>query len=161
MSSHDAEGTAAVVLEALELSRQRGVLLTGWGGLAQSRLPDTVFKVESVSHEWLFPHMAAVVHHGGAGTTASGLRAGVPSIIIPFFGDQPFWGRRVHELGVGPKPIPRRALSAERLAAAIRVACSDPSMKQRAAALGRRIQAEDGLGRAVEALNRHMLRRAS
>lgn len=156
MSNRDPEETASVVVKALALCGARGVLATGWGGLSQSDLSDTVFRVEQVSHEWLFPRMAAVVHHGGAGTTASGLRAGVPSIIVPYFSDQPFWGRRVYELGVGPKPIPRRALSAERLADAIRIASSDTLMKQRAVALSRHIQAEDGLKLAVEAFNHHV-----
>jgi UDP:flavonoid glycosyltransferase YjiC (YdhE family) len=98
--------------------------------------------------------MAAVVHHGGAGTTAAGLRAGVPSIVTPFFGDQPFWARRVHELGVGPRPIPRQSLTAARLAEAIRLAVTDETMRGRATDLGALIRAEDGVGRAVELLER-------
>jgi len=90
-----------------------------------------------------------VVHHGGAGTTAAGLRAGVPSIITPFFGDQPFWGQRVLMLGVGPAPIPKKKLTTERLAAAITQAMNDNAMRGRAAALGARIRSEDGIGRAV------------
>src|SRR5207244_7053637 len=98
--------------------------------------------------------MAAVVHHGGAGTTAAGLRAGIPSVIIPFFAEQPFWGQRVAELGVGPKPIPRKRLSEERLAAAIHTAVSDEGMRRHARALGERIRAEDGVARAVEVFHR-------
>jgi UDP:flavonoid glycosyltransferase YjiC (YdhE family) len=146
----DPEATTALVVEALARARQRGLLLTGWGGLRSVTLPETVFAIESAPHDWLFPRMAAVVHHGGAGTTAAGLRAGVPSLIVPHFTDQPFWAQRVERLGVGPKPIPRRALSSERLAAAIDRAVHDPLMRARAAALGRRLQAEDGVGRAVE-----------
>ncbi|MFL5587557.1 MAG: glycosyltransferase, partial [Ktedonobacteraceae bacterium] len=104
--------------------------------------------------DWLFPQMAAVVHHGGAGTTAAGLRAGIPSVIIPFFAEQPFWGRRIAELGVGPKPIPRKRLSQERLAAAIHTAASDESMRKRAGALGECIRAENGVARAVEVFHR-------
>jgi UDP:flavonoid glycosyltransferase YjiC (YdhE family) len=89
------------------------------------------------------------VHHGGAGTTAAGLRAGVPSIIIPFFGDQPFWGRRVAELGVGPEPIPRKQLTVERLAQAIQASLTDQTMRQRAANLGAKIRAEDGIANVV------------
>jgi len=98
--------------------------------------------------------MAAVVHHGGAGTTAAGLRAGLPTIICPFLGDQPFWGRRVHALGVGPAPIPQKRLNADNLAEAIRAATTDSAMRARAAALGERIRAEDGVGNAVAIVNR-------
>jgi sterol 3beta-glucosyltransferase len=93
--------------------------------------------------------MAAVVHHGGAGTTAAGLRAGVPTVICPFFGDQPFWGRRVASLGVGPQPIAQKGLSAEKLADALLTVIGNKTMKERAAALGATIRSEDGIGRAV------------
>lgn len=112
-------------------------------------LPDSVFMLDSTPFSWLFPRVAAVVHHGGAGTTAAGLRAGVPSIIIPFFGDQPYWGQRVADLGVGPQPIPRQKLTAARLAQAIQSAVTDQAMRQRADNLGSIIQAEDGVARAV------------
>jgi sterol 3beta-glucosyltransferase len=146
----------AIVLEALARTGQRGLLQPGWGGLGNTDLPDEVFKIESVPHDWLFPRMAAVVHHGGAGTTADGLRAGIPSILIPFNSDQPYWGRRVAELGVGPKPIPRRRLSVERLAAAIIAATNDHDMQRRATALGQRIRAENGAAKAVEIVFRHL-----
>ncbi len=152
MFSRDPQANTALMIAALQRTGQRGILYGGWGGLAQSDLPDNVLMIDAVPHSWLFPHMAAVVHHGGAGTTAAGLRAGVPSIIVPFFGDQPFWGRRVQALGVGPQAIPRRQLSAAKLAAAIDQALSDSRMQQRAAALGARIRAEDGIGRAVEVI---------
>jgi UDP:flavonoid glycosyltransferase YjiC (YdhE family) len=128
----------------------------GWGGLGGKHLLDKVLQIEWVPHDWLFPQMAAVVHHGGAGTTATGLLAGVPSIIIPFAWDQPFWGRRVAEIGVGPSPIPRQRLSAERLAAAIHTATSDKVMQARAAAVGRQIRAEDGVAQAVAAFHSHL-----
>jgi len=105
--------------------------------------------VDAVPHAWLFPRVAAVVHHGGAGTTAAGLRAGIPTIVIPFFADQPFWGHRVAALGVGTAPIPRKDLTAERLAKAIQQVVNDPGMRQRAADLGAKIQAEDGVAHAV------------
>ncbi|MCA9921216.1 MAG: hypothetical protein KC421_02530 [Anaerolineales bacterium] len=90
------------------------------------------------------------MHHGGAGTTAAGLRAGVPSFIIPHFTDQPYWGQRVFDLGVGPKPQPRHKLTAEKLMGGIETAVSDPTIRQRAAALGAKIRAEDGVARAGE-----------
>ena len=119
MVNRDPKGTTEIVLAALKKTGQRGLLLTGWGGLNQMDLSDDVFVMEKVPHDWLFPQMAAVVHHGGAGTTAAGLHAGVPNIIIPFTFDQPIWGEQVFELGVGPRPIPRQKLSVERLADAI------------------------------------------
>jgi UDP:flavonoid glycosyltransferase YjiC (YdhE family) len=155
MREQDAAELTQIVVEALRRARQRGVLLTGQAGLGAGKLPDEIFAVEAIPHDWLFPRMAAVVHHGGAGTTAAGLRAGLPSVIVPFKYDQPFWGRRVWELGVGPRPIPRRHLSVERLADAITAAVSDKEMRRRAQALGERIRQEDGVANAVEAFEDH------
>jgi sterol 3beta-glucosyltransferase len=150
MTTRNPEETADLVIAALKQSNQRAILLSGWSGLHKTDLPDSVFMIDSIPHAWLFPRVAAVVHHGGAGTTAAGLRAGVPSIVIPFFGDQAFWGQRVFDLGVGPKSIPRKQLTADRLANALQSAATDQSMRQRAADLGSKIQAEDGIARAVE-----------
>jgi UDP:flavonoid glycosyltransferase YjiC (YdhE family) len=149
MVNRKPEETTALVLKALERSGQRGVLSAGWGGLRKKDLPDSVFMIETIPFSWLFPQMAAVVHHGGAGTTSLGLRAGVPAVVTPFMGDQPFWGQRVYELGVGTRPIPRRRLKVENLAEAIRCAVSDASMREKAALLGERIRAENGVSRAV------------
>lgn len=152
MTGRHPEQLAALVLAALAKSGQRGLLLTGWGGLRAERVPEHVFVLDSAPHSWLFPRMAAVVHHGGAGTTAEGLRAGVPTIIAPFAFDQPFWGQRVAALGLGPAPIPHKDLNAERLACAIRIAVTDSEIKGRARACGEAIRAEDGLGQAVKAI---------
>ena len=92
MGSRKPEETADMVLQALAQTQQRAMLISGWGGLRKAALPDTVYMADSIPHAWLFSRVAAVVHHGGAGTVAAGLRAGVPSIVIPFFGDQPFLG---------------------------------------------------------------------
>jgi sterol 3beta-glucosyltransferase len=149
MGSRNPEEAGRIALDALARSGQRGIIAAGWGGLKTGDLPESVHLISALPHSWLFPRMAAVVHHGGAGTTAAGLRAGVPSIITPFGMDQPFWGRRVAELGVGPQPIPRKKLTAERLAAAITEATTNPTMRRRAAALGEAIRSEDGIGNAV------------
>ncbi len=106
--------------------------------------------MEYAPHRWLFPRMAAVVHHGGAGTTASGFRAGAPTVIVPYNADQPFWGRRAAELGVGTDPIPRGKLTTDKLAAAIVEATTNRAMRDKAAELGRKIAAEDGQGKAVK-----------
>jgi sterol 3beta-glucosyltransferase len=146
----------AIVLKALRLAGQRAVLATGWGGLSPVDATDEVFVLEAAPHDWLFPQVAAVVHHGGAGTTGAGLRAGKPSVICPVVGDQPFWGRRVAALGAGPPPVPKATLTVERLADAIRRAVGDDGLRRRAAALGETIRAEDGLGRAVDYIHRHL-----
>jgi sterol 3beta-glucosyltransferase len=111
-------------------------------------------KLEQAPHDWLFPRTAAVVHHGGAGTTAAGLRAGRPTIVCPFFGDQSFWGRRIHALGAGPAPLPQKRLTVEGLAGAIREVTTDPAIRRNAAMVGERLRQEDGVGRAVEAIER-------
>ncbi len=105
--------------------------------------------MDLIPHSWLFPRVAAVIHRSGVGTTAAGLRAGVPAIVIPFFGDQLFWGQLIAKLGVGPEPIPCLQLTVERLAQAIQTAVTDQAMRQRAAHLGMKIRAENGIARAV------------
>ena len=149
MTPQGAEGMTRTMLAALERAGRRGVLLRGWGSLGAGDLPPWAIAVDDVPHEWLFPRMAAVVHHGGAGTTAAGLRAGVPSLVVPLGFDQPYWGGRVAQLGAGPRPIPRKRLTADRLARAITQATTDDAMRERAAALGALVRAEDGVGEAV------------
>jgi sterol 3beta-glucosyltransferase len=143
----DPEGSRAAALAALRRLGLRGVLVTGRSVMAS---PEVV-EIEGAPHDRLFPRMAAVVHHGGAGTTAEGLRAGRPTAVFPSnFGDQLFWGRRVHALGVGPEPVPQKRLTAEGMVATIHSITDDEDMRRRAAALGEKIQAEDGVARAVE-----------
>jgi len=154
MSNRNPEQIADLVIQALTLTNQRAILLSGWGGLQRTNMPDSIFMVDSIPHSWLFPRVSAVVHHGGASTTAAGLKAGVPSVVIPFFGDQPFWGQRVADLGVGSKPIPRKILTAERLADAIQAVVTNEDMRQRASKLGKQIQAENGIGSALEIFNK-------
>jgi UDP:flavonoid glycosyltransferase YjiC (YdhE family) len=154
MHARNAEQFTATVVEALSRAGLRGIILSGWGALTHTNLPDHIFAVESVPHDWLFPRVAAVVHHGGAGTTAAGLRSGVPSIVIPFFGDQYFWGSRVAALGAGPKPIPVKRLTTARLERAVRDAVSNPQMQERARIVGGKIRAEQGVERVVEVLRR-------
>ncbi len=150
MAGRNPQQLAHLVLEAVAQSGQRGLLLTGWGGLHADLVPGNVFVLDAAPHSWLFPRMTAVVHHGGAGTTAEGVRAGVPTIIVPFVLDQPFWGARIQALGLGPDPIPHKKLTAERLAGAIKTAVTDLGMRQRAQAYGAAIRAEDGIGSAVK-----------
>lgn len=139
---------ATIVIQALAQTGKRGLLATGGGALEASNAPRDVHVISGAPHAWLLPRVGATVHHGGAGTTAASLRAGRPTAICPFFGDQPFWGRRIAQLGVGPPPLERKTLTAHSLAKAI-VAMDDPQMRRRAAALGAEIGREDGVAAAV------------
>jgi sterol 3beta-glucosyltransferase len=154
--SRETHQLTQIALEALERSGQRGVLSTGWGGLSMENLPAHVYPIKSAPFDWLFPRMAVTVHHGGMGTTAASLRAGVPPVIVPFMADQPFWGRRIHQLGASPPPLPHKLLSAKRLAQSITTALEDASISHRADDLGALIRAEDGVGRAVNIINGYL-----
>ncbi|PYR81624.1 MAG: glycosyltransferase [Acidobacteria bacterium] len=153
MARRSPQTTTELVVNALARAGQRGILATGWGGLTGAARSDQILLVDDVPHEWVFPRVAAVVHHGGSGTTAAGLRAGRPTVILPFgLPDQPYWGDRVRALGAGPPPIQHKHLSVETLADTIRIAVGNREMRRRAEALGERIRAEDGVARAVEVL---------
>ena len=152
MPLRDADRVTELVLEALRQSGQRAIVHAGWGGVGGRALPEWAYGLEYAPYGWLFPRMAALIHHGGSGTTAFGLRSGVPAVVVPFLFDQFYWGRRIAELAVGPAPVPFSKLSAGRLADAIRAATGDSEMRERAQRLGTEIQAEDGLGAAVRAL---------
>ena len=111
----------ATVFEAVRKAGVRAIVSKGWGGLGSGELsiPRNTFLIGDTPHDWLFKHVSAVVHHGGAGTTAAGILAGFPTVIVPFFGDQPFWGNMIARTGAGPEPIPYKQLTADNLAAAI------------------------------------------
>lgn len=147
MISKDAKALGQIVVDTLQIAGVRGVLGAGWAGLSETR--DRIITVRDVPHGWLFPRMAAVVHHGGAGTTAAGFRAGIPSVICPFFGDQPGWAEISTTLGVGATPVRRKDLTAERLARSIREALDRESIRQNAQSLAETLDAEDGLGTAI------------
>jgi len=142
-----------IVIDALQLTNQRGLIYIGPWDAEEFTWPETVMPVRAIPHNWLLPQVAAMVHHGGAGTTASGLRAGVPAMGIPGFWDQPFWSRRIHELGAGPKPIFPRRLNTERLSEAIKTMSTDEGMKKKAKVIGEKMQNEHGVENAVRFLN--------
>ncbi|WP_371656140.1 MULTISPECIES: glycosyltransferase [unclassified Streptomyces] len=146
----DSERLGALTRDALRRAGVRGVVQAGWTGLSVS--DDDVLTVGEVPHHWLFPRMAAVVHHAGAGTTAAGLRAGVPAVPVPAQLDAGFWSSRLTALGVSPGPVPLRSLSAHRLAAALRQAVEQPAFRDRARVLAARIHAEDGAADVVAAV---------
>ncbi|CAL5404013.1 unnamed protein product [Camellia sinensis] len=147
-----------IIVKALQLTGQRGIINKGWGGLGNLAEPkDFVYLLDNCPHDWLFLRCAAVVHHGGAGTTAAGLKAACPTTVVPFFGDQPFWGERVHDRGIGPPPIPIEEFSLEKLVNAIHFML-DPMVKQRAIELAKAMENEDGATGAVNAFYKHFPR---
>jgi len=148
MIHRDSERIYRAVLDAIDQTGNRAVILTGWDGLRENYLPENIFVAESVPHDWLFLRCKAVIHHGGAGTTAAGLRAGIPNIVVSFAADQPFWGKRLYAIGAGPRPIRVRKLTANRLSAAL-VEANGEAVRNGAQAAGRTIRMETGVGQTV------------
>ncbi len=148
MRPADAERTFGVVRTALRRAGLRGLL--GAGGDPGD---DDLLCVADVPHAWLFPRTAAVVHHGGAGTTAAGLRAGVPALVCPLFSDQPYWGDRVFRLSAGPRPLPLKQIDADVLTARLRELTGNPLFRRGAQYVGARLRAEDGVARACSVLS--------
>jgi sterol 3beta-glucosyltransferase len=146
----DPVALGASVSEGLRRAGVRAVIATGWGGLKGVGSDSHTMVVEAASHAWLFPRVAAVVHHGGAGTTAAGLLAARATIVCPFQGDQYFWGAAVHRAGAGPEPLPAKKLTPERFASALRAAGTHSGTHAHALDLSRRMGREDGTGRASE-----------
>ncbi|CAI0393939.1 unnamed protein product [Linum tenue] len=153
------EKMTQIIVEALEQTGQRGIINKGWGGLGNLAEPkDSIYLLDNIPHDWLFLQCKAVVHHGGAGTTAAGLKAACPTTIVPFFGDQPFWGERVHARGVGPPPIQVEEFSLTKLVEAVKFML-DPQVKERAVELAKAMENEDGVDGAVRAFLKHLPRK--
>ncbi|USD63401.1 glycosyltransferase family 1 protein [Vibrio sp. SCSIO 43140] len=150
MSGKDPERTTQIIIEAVQKAGVRAIIATGWGGLKAGSLPSNILNVDSVAHSWLFPQVTAVVHHGGAGTTAAGLMAGKPTLICPFFADQPFWGAVVARKALGPTPIKQSALTADKLACALRQLVEDERFKENAQRLSIALRSENGADNAIE-----------
>ncbi|KAH9618974.1 hypothetical protein KSS87_016978 [Heliosperma pusillum] len=162
----DPRRATSIILEALKCTGQRGILDSGWGDLGlceyfllfrASEVSGDVFLLEDCPHDWLFPQCAAVIHHGGGGTTAAGLRAGCPTTVVPIWGDQYFWGDRIYEKGLGPRPIPIAKLSVEELSRAIKF-MMQPEVKLRAMEIAQLIEGEDGVQAAVDAFHQNLCR---
>jgi UDP:flavonoid glycosyltransferase YjiC (YdhE family) len=153
MVSAAAESFTATVMAAVRQSGRRAILATGWGGLQASsqQRDEHICFIQQAPHDWLLPRVSAAVHHGGAGTTAAAVRAGIPSVVVPFYGDQPFWAACLAQRGVAPPALRRRGLDAASLAQAIEAAHT-PSMQAQAAALGQRLRKENGLATAITRL---------
>ncbi|MEM8678444.1 MAG: glycosyltransferase [Planctomycetota bacterium] len=153
------ERLTQTIIEAFQRTGVRGILATGWGGLQPHDLPEQLFVIDKSPHDWLFPRVAAVIHHGGAGTTAAGLRFGRPTLICPLMVDQPYWGARVHQLGAGVAPIRQRHLTAENLSRALHQLTQDPSLRARASAIQAQLATEDGIATAVRFIEQQVPRR--
>ncbi|CAD6261399.1 unnamed protein product [Miscanthus lutarioriparius] len=152
----DPQKMTEIIVKALEITGQRGIINKGWGGLGTLEEPkDFVYLLDNCPHDWLFLQCKAVVHHGGAGTTAAGLKAACPTTIVPFFGDQPFWGDRVHARGLGPLPIPVDQFGLQKLVDAIKFMMK-PEVKDKAVELAKAMESEDGVTGAVRAFLRHL-----
>ncbi|MCL1065808.1 glycosyltransferase [Shewanella olleyana] len=155
MSGKDPAKTARLVIDAVIKAKVRAIIVTGWGGLKLAEVPSQVLVIDNVPHNWLFPQVAAVVHHGGAGTTAAGLMAGKPTLICPFFADQPFWGAQVHKQGLGPKPIKQKHLTVDNLAEGILQMVTDKQMQHQAMQVSSLLSQENGTENAIEWLKKH------
>lgn len=144
-----------IVVKSLKHTKQRAIIAKGWGDFKYKE-NSNLFFAEYIPHEWILPRVSAVVHHGGAGTTAAGLFAGKPTLIISFGGDQPFWGNRIHALGVGPAPIPRSHLNTYRLSRALTTLTSSHMYEQNAKAISEKLNAENGILTAADLIEQEM-----
>ncbi len=152
-SEEDDETLLRILIDAVSATRQRAIIATP-NAARHTDVPDSIYLVEDVPHDWMFGQVSCVVHHCGLGTTAAVLRAGIPSVPVPYLIDQFAWARRIHSVGVATPPIPRKQLTSERLAQAIDRAVADTQLKANAAALARKLRLEDGPKRTVEAIER-------
>jgi UDP:flavonoid glycosyltransferase YjiC (YdhE family) len=150
--SFGAQRNTEIISRALRMWGGRAVIGKGWGGVREESLPETVFVIDRAPHTELFKYVKAVVHHGGAGTTHTGLYAGRPSFAVPQFFDQPYWGRLIYELGLGPQPVRLRKLTPHILAAGLDDLSSTPAYAQAAAALSEKLKLEDGTNLAVDVI---------
>ena len=146
-----------IVFEAVQKSGQRAIISKGWGNLGTDdvEVPDNVLMIGNCPHDWLFRQVSCVIHHGGAGTTAAGLALGRPTIIIPFFGDQQFWGEIVARAGAGPVPIPHKQLTVEKLREAIETALK-PSTRDKAQEIAKKMEKESGVRDGVRSFHRQL-----
>ncbi|WVQ94954.1 hypothetical protein IAU59_002044 [Kwoniella sp. CBS 9459] len=147
-----------MIYEAVKRAGVRALILSGWAGLGEGHVPEGVYVIKgNIPHDWLFAEgrVSAVCHHGGAGTTAVGLRNGLPTIIVPFFGDQKFWGEMIHSRGAGPAPIPQKQLNADNLTAALEFVMTEEAQAA-AQAMGAEIRSEEGEKKGVDSFHRHL-----
>ena len=150
MGGSDGKETTDILVDAIKMTNQRAIIQAGWGLLGTQKTEPNIYCTDYIPHQWLFPQARCVVHHGGAGTTASVCRSKVPSVIVPHIADQFYWGKLLYNLGVAPKSLPRRKLTSKQLAQRIDQVLETPTMTERAAFLGTQMESEDGLSAAVD-----------
>ncbi|KEY65070.1 hypothetical protein S7711_08140 [Stachybotrys chartarum IBT 7711] len=153
----DPNAMTRLIFDAVHLAGVRALVSKGWGGLGADDVgvPEGVFMLGNVPHDWLFKHVSCVVHHGGAGTSAAGIKAGKPTVVVPFFGDQPFWGAMIAKAKAGPDPVPYKELTAEKLAEAIKF-CLEPDTINQAEELGQKIREEKGTDVGGQSFHDHL-----
>lgn len=145
-----------MIAEALRRTERRAVLITGWSGMKNREVNEQLHVIDSVPHSWLFPRSAGVIHHGGAGTTAEALRSGKPMLVCPFTGDQPFWARRMRELGVSVQPLREKEMTVEAFTQRIRELTADEALSHKAQALAQTIQQENGPEETVRFIHKQL-----
>ena len=150
MGGSDGKETTDILVDAIKMTDQRAIIQAGWGLLGTQDAGPNIYCAEYIPHQWLFPKARCVVHHGGAGTTASVCQAKVPSVVVPHITDQFYWGKLLYDLGVAPKSLPRRKLTSKHLAQRIEQVLETPTMSERAEFLGTQMESEDGLTTAVD-----------
>lgn len=153
----DPNAMTEMIFDAVRQSGVRALVSKGWGGLGADEMgvPEGVFMLGNVPHDWLFQRVSAVVHHGGAGTTAAGIKAGKPTLVVPFFGDQPFWGAMIARAKAGPDPIPYKKLTGDKLAEAITF-CLKPETLEQARLYGKKIREEKGTDVGGQSFHSHL-----
>lgn len=152
------------IVKGVEKAGVYAIIAKGWSARGEDasksehiEMSDACYSVDKVPHSWLFPKIQAALHHGGAGTTGASLRAGLPTLIKPWFGDQYFWGLRVTKLGVGLK---LGSLRSDDIAAALKKATTDRIMIEKASRIGERISSESGVDTALNVINSSIMRAA-
>ncbi len=158
MPTRNPEKLTKEIIQGIKDAGLRAILATGWGGLKKINLPDDIYLIEKAPHDALFNYVSAVVHHGGAGTTSAGLRAGLPTFICPSSFDQPYWGRLICSLGIGPKPLPLKKLNAKKFLKGLLDLTQNESYRTAASKIGMQIANENGVSRAVELIESFNLR---
>ncbi len=152
LTQFDIEGTTRLFLDAAKIAGVRAIIQSDWDHFQPAGDDPDIYQVQSIPHEYVFPHCSMIVHHGGSGTTQSALQAGKPSLVIAHAFDQPYWGKKLHQIGVSGKVLQRRSTSAGKIADNIRIILRSPHMSHNAKKIGQSMRAENGVGNAVAAI---------